>query len=231
VTAADAARAEAGIWVEAVRLLGGRDRDDPAPSEAAVAGFDPSADLSRRATRWGHRLAGPDLGELCRFAAGLAIAEAEGWEADDPTVATRAYEDRRFLAGDRMVAWAVPWADAVGAPEVGDLLLDLGDRLRLAPALVGHEGMVLPGEDSHGPVAPDRPWPDWLRSVLSGVVLTGPLRADPGRGPELERVYRAASRRWADLAGAHPGTGLLWSDLSARAARTADAVARSEPGS
>ena len=231
MSAADTARDEAGIWVEAIRLLTGREAAHPAPAESEVAGFDPRKDLDRRAARWGHRLESAELRELCRFAAGLAAAEAEAWEADDPTVATRAYEDRRFLAGDRMVAWAVPWAEAVGMSELRDRLLALGDRLRLAPALVGHEGMVLPGEDSYGPVAPDRPWPDWLRSVLSGAVLTGRLRADPTSGPELSGVYRAASLRWADLAGAHSGTALLWSDLAARAARTAEAVTRSGPGS
>lgn len=197
-----------------------------------MTGFDPSADLARRADRWGHRLGVPDLDRLARFAAGLARAEAEAWERDDPVIATRAFEERRFLAGDRIVHWAVPWLDAAGRayPEVHgpshglrDLLLELGDRLRLAPHLTGAEGTTLPGHDSLGPLEPDRPWEEWLASLLSGAVI---MRSRPGShlvgtGRGLAQEYRDGSVRWQRLAEHHPGTAGLWLDLAARAARTA----------
>jgi hypothetical protein len=202
--ASEAARAESDRWVAVARAL------DPAPIEFEVTGVDPAAELARRGDRWGHRFERADLAEVCLFAAGLAIAEAEAWDDDDPIVATRAYEDRRFIAGDRVVWWAVPWA-FTHAPDLVEPLLELGESLRLAPALAGTEGLVPPGHDTLGPLD-DMP----LHSVLSGVVLAD---REPTRA-----VYRDAAERWTSLAESWPGTAQMWLDLAARAVRSAQRV-------
>lgn len=238
------------MWIEVVSALPAvlAAGPDPGPVEFQVTGFDPAPDLDRRTGRWGHTLPSPDLGQLARFAAGLAVAEAEAWERDDSSVATRAFEDRRFLAGDRILHWAVPWLDAAGrchgdvrepAHHLRDLLLDLGDRLRPVPDLTGGEGTTLPGHDSVGPVDPDRPLEVWIGSLLSGVVVMratlSALRgeevesrsiepawlSEPGFTAYLAEVYRVAAGRWQGLAGTHQGTARLWVDLAARATRTA----------
>lgn len=195
-----AARLEAVKWAEAAGALAG------APGEVDVTGVDPRADLDRRGQRWGYRFGRADLAEVCLFAAGLARAEADAWDADDPTVATRAHEDRRFLAGDRVVWWAVPWAFET-APGLVEVFLDLGEGLRLAPALPGTEGLVPPGHDSLGPLDALEPG-----SVLSGVFLAG-------RIPSAE-IYRAAADRWWDLAARWPGTAQMWLDMAGRAERS-----------
>jgi hypothetical protein len=198
--AAEAARTEAEAWLGVATALA-----DP-PVEQTVTGVDSSGDLARRGERWSHRFRTGDLAEVCLFAAGLAVAEAEAWDADDPVIATRAHEDRRFVAADRIAWWAVPWAFE-HAPEIADVLLELGERLRLAPALVGTEGLVAPGHDTLGPLD-DVP----LDSVLSGAVLAG-------REP-TQAFYREASDRWKSLAESWPGTAQMWLDLEARARRS-----------
>jgi hypothetical protein len=203
--AADAARAEAERWAEVVRAL------EVAPFETAVTGVDPGAELGRRGDRWSYRFATGDLAEVCLFAAGLAVAEAEAWNDDDPIIATRAHEDRRFVAGDRVVWWAVPWALEAN-PAVAEMLLELGESLRVAPALVGTEGLVVPGHDTLGPIEPDRPLDDWLATVLSGAVLHG-------RPPTVD-IYRTAESMWTEMTWRWPGTAQIWIDLAARAART-----------
>ncbi len=214
--AAEAARAEAATWV---RLAG---LGLAAATEAEVVRFhDPGPDLDRRAGAWGHRLSGHHFGELARFAAALAVAEAEAWERDEPHVATKAYEDRRFLVGDRIVHWAVPWLEAEGAGAALVTLLELGDLHRPAPA--GGEGAAPPGEDAFGPLALEAPLADRLRSLWSGIVL-GRRAATPG-------LYEHAADRWRSLAAAHPGTAGLWRDLAARATRTAAELRATPPPS
>ncbi len=212
--AAAAARAEAEVWAG----LAGAGLAEV--TEADVVRFhDPGADLDRRAATWGHRLAGHHLAELARFAAALAMAEAGAWQADEPHVATRAYEDRRHLLGDRIAHWAVPWLDATGEHAARDALLELGDRLRPAPRLTGVEGTVPPGEDEYGPLEPDVPLADLLGSVWSGMVGGA---ADPAG-------YEQAAARWEQLAAAHPGTAALWQALARRAAATARRLAATPP--
>ncbi len=214
--AAEAARAEAATWS---RLAG---LGLPPATEAEVVRFyDPGPDLDRRAGAWGHRLPGHHFAELARFAAALATAEAEAWQRDEPHVATRAYEDRRFLVGDRIVHWVMPWLDAEGAIAARDLLLELGDLHRPAPA--GGEGAAPPGEDAFGPLAVEAPLADRVRSLWSGIVLGARLAT-----PEL---YEQASARWRSLAAAHPGTAGLWRDLAARAAGTAVELRATRPPS
>ncbi len=208
--AADAARAEAEVWAG----LAGAGL--PEVTEADVVRFhDPGADLERRARLWGYPLGAGDLADLCRFGAALALAEADAWDADEPHIATRAYEDRRFLLGDRIVHWAVPCLDAAGAATARDALLDLGDRLRPAPRLTGREGSVPPGHDEYGPLAPEVPLDEMLGSLWSGLVDGG---ADPRR-------YEEAAARWERLAEERPGTAALWHALAGRAASTAARLA------
>jgi hypothetical protein len=248
VSAAGTARAEAELWVGMVDLhekalrLGD---PDPVAREFAVTGFDPSGDLDRRAVRWGHRLDAFDFAELARFAAGLAMAEAEAWDRDDPVVATQAFDDRRFLFSDRIVHWMVPWADVAGRCHPGirqpalalrDRLLDLGDRMRPAPLISGDEGLYPPGEDAFGPVETEESVEVRLRSLHSGtVVFRATVRslmgADHSRGLERSEVrllaadlctlFEGAAAGWRSLAESHPGTARLWRDLANRAERTA----------
>jgi hypothetical protein len=213
-----------------------------APTEAAVVGFhDPGADLERRADRWSHRLPDHGLASVALFAAGLARAEADAWRRDDLHIATRAYEDRRFLIGDRILHWAVPWLDAAGRcypehrPECHGarrMLLDLGDSLRPSPDLGVDDGRATLGEDAYGPVELRIDVP-FLRSVWSGtVVLDATLRSmHPERRPslrfdstayrDLAALYESAAARWRRVATEHPGSALLWRSLSSRAATTA----------
>jgi hypothetical protein len=158
-----------------------------AAHEEDVTGFDPIEDLDRRGRWWGHRFDVGGLLEVVSFGVALAMAETDAWQGDDPVVATRAFEDRRFLFSDRLVHWVVPLTFVT--PDTGqlrDLLLAMGDRLRPAPVLTGTEGLYPPGEDSFGP-------------------MSSRLRVDLGP-PE----------RWRSLAAAHPGTAALWLDLEAR---------------
>lgn len=217
MSAADTARAEAAQWAFIADLAQVLTRgDDVVQTELTTTGFDPSQDLDRRTEPWAHSLADHTLASLSRFAAGLAEAEAEGWEENAGSVATRALEGRRFLLGDRIVHWAVPWLVSLGVAEpasgpealaVVERLLDLGDRHRPAPALTGSEGLFPPGCDSIG-------------EIPSGLDVTtfanGWLFADPRSevGPE---PFAAAAALWTELADSHPGTAQLWQDMATRA--------------
>lgn len=253
MTAATRAAEETGQWVQiASDCLAVVDFGvDPQPTEVACTGHDPTRDLDRRAAKWQHRLDGHGLDELARFAAGLANLEAERWDADDAVAATAAHEARRFLLGDRMIHWSVPWADMAGrchhpvrgeAHRLRDLLLDLGDRMRIAPLLTGDEGLHPPGEDSIGPElegAPER-----VGRLATGVVLfSATLRSltagsisDPapaisdlssGQRTDLAMLHTVAAARWAQTAKRHPGTARLWRDLARRCEHTAAALEQS----
>lgn len=203
--------------------------DDVAPMESAVMRTaDHVEDLNRRAATWGFEITTGDLAEVSRFGAGLAAAEARAWDADEPHVATRAYADRRFLLGDRLVHWAVPWLSSVtdAYPELADKavatsrgLLLMGDSMRPAPALTASEGLVIPGHDSYGLLAPEPPG----GGLLSGMVVLAPHRAN------LEEAYGEAEQRWVRLAGGHPGTARLWTDLAARTSTTLHGFRGFEP--
>ncbi|HDH03041.1 MAG TPA: hypothetical protein ENH15_02195, partial [Actinobacteria bacterium] len=162
MSAAEVARAESAQWAFiadlAVVVTQG---DDVVPTELTTTGFDPSHDLDRRTESWAHSLPDHTLASLSRFAAGLATAEADAWDDEDPSVATRALSDRRFLLGDRIVHWAIPWLISLGVAEpasgpetlaVVERLLDLGDRHRPATALTRSEGLFPPGCDSIGEI-------------------------------------------------------------------------------
>ncbi len=229
-TATEKALAEQELWVgladhwshEMVPRLWA---DRPPTEVAVVVFYDPADDLNRRAGKWGHQLPGNDLSSLASFAAGLARAEADGWETGARDIATRAYEARRFLLADRVVHWAVPWLDAVGrshdthrqtALADRDVLLALADEARVAPPIPGPEGIRVDGEDSYGPI--DHPTPDlpgWKRSLWSGVIV---LKSDPPS--ELAGFFEDAANRWTQLATDHPGSAQLWIDLSQRAKRS-----------
>lgn len=156
--------------------------------EVSVTGYDPIEDLNRRGRWWGHRFSTDLLSDVVAFGLALAQVEVAAWEADDPVVATRAFEDRRFLFSDRLVHWVVPLTFGIEAAEpVRSLMLAMGDRLRPAPLLTGDEGLHPPGEDSYG------------SHDLH-------LAIDLGSG-----------ERWTALAEAHPGTARLWRDLARRA--------------
>lgn len=206
---------------------------DRAAREADVVVFhDPGADLDRRAARWGHALPGHGLDDLARFAAGLARAEAEAWRLDQPDVAMRAFEERRFLLADRVLHWAVPWLDTMGRcyPEVRDDadagrdgLLDLAETMRPAPRLTGPEGVYPTGEDTYGPVRLDVVLNRWLDSLWSGSLLLDATRRSMG-GDEpsaLPTLFEVAAARWRRVAEGHPGSAALWLDLADRAAETA----------
>lgn len=242
--AAETARAEVEKWVEIVGLATEIDRAGVAPpgGEQGVTGFDPTADLTRRASAWSYRLERGDLADLARFAGGLAEAEAAGWAGDDPVMATRAYADRRFLVSDRIAPWAVPWSDLVGrchpdlrqaGHRLRDLLLAVSDDLRVAPWLSGDEGLAPPGEDSYGPRPPRLP--DDLAVLGCGtVIFAATLTSMGGSGEEMsgERVleqvapsdlvalFEITAGRWEALAAAHPGSARLWHDLAWRAGYT-----------
>ncbi len=217
MSAAEVARAESAQWAFiadlAVVVTQG---DDVVPTELTTTGFDPSHDLDRRTESWAHSLPDHTLASLSRFAAGLATAEADAWDDEDPSVATRALSDRRFLLGDRIVHWAIPWLISLGVAEpasgpetlaVVERLLDLGDRHRPAPALTRSEGLFPPGCDSIGEIP---------SSLDVTTFANGWLFADPRSevGPE---PFTAAARLWTELATAHPGTAQLWQDMATRA--------------
>lgn len=247
MSAADTARDEARRWAAMTAWLDAMASTpmDPAPREAAVTGFDAVPDLARRAARWRHAFPDTDLAHLAAFAAGLAGAEAEAWESHDGSVATKAFDERRFLLMDRIIHWAVPWADTAGrchpstrpmAHRIRDELLHLGERLRPAPILSGSEGLHPPGEDSFGPLA----GPPALLALGSGAVLFGvtveAILGEPrGRRlaePDLTRAarrdlathYLNAAARWSTLERTHPGSARLWRDLARRAELTSRAV-------
>ena len=250
MTAATRAAEETGQWVQiatdcrAVVDFG----VDPPPTELACTGHDPTRDLDRRAAKWQHRFDGHGLDELARFAAGLASLEAERWDIDDAVAATAAHEARRFLLGDRMIHWAVPWADMAGrchhpvraeAHRLRDLLLDLGDRMRIAPLLTGDEGLYPPGEDSIGPLLGGTL--DRVGRLPTGVVLFGATLSSltagavaeptpsiteltPAHREDLAMLHTVAAARWVQTARRHPGTARLWRDLALRCDHTAEAL-------
>lgn len=246
-SAVAAARAEAELWIDLARGWRLTNWDDVAPTEQAVVGFvDPGADLDRRASQWGHEFTGHELADIAAFCAGLAAAEADGWQRGDHPLATRAYTERRMLLGDRVLHWAVPWLDAIGRcyPELRgaafsgrESLLDIADLSRPAPALTGSEGLAPPGEDSYGPIGIDADLGRYVRSVWSGLVLLdatvesvtgGEEQADlADAGPQrrdLATLFGVVPARWRSLAGRHDGSARLWDDLAVRAERTAAAL-------
>jgi hypothetical protein len=162
---------------------------------------------------------------LASFAAGLATAEADGWETGARDIATRAYEARKFLFADRIIHWAVPWLDTMGrahdshretAHSDRDILLAFAGEMRVAPLTPGREGLHIEGEDSFGPLDHNqRNLPDWIRSVWSGEIVS---RTDSSS--DLVGLFEDAASRWSQLASDHPGSAQLWVDLSGRAART-----------
>lgn len=199
--------------------------DDLRPVEALVVDlWNPAPDLQRRAMAWDHEFATGELPELLLFGAGLALAESQAWEQDRPDVATRALSDRRFLLGDRILHWAVPWLVAVGAAgeEVRDGLLGLGDLHRPEPELSGNEGLTAPGEDRFGPLNPVP-----LSSMLVGAVVLesrasawGTTRHGLRGGVVPDGAFdwlRAHEPIWEALRAAHPGSAALWRDLAERA--------------
>ncbi len=258
--AAEAAEIEALVWMEVAAAFPPAGEEelwaDLAPSEAAVVGFfDPREDLERRARAWGHRLPRGDLADVARFAAGLAQAEADAWRDGRRQVATRAYAERRYLLGDRILHWAVPWLDAVARcyPELGsragatrDRLLRIGDRHRPAPALAGSEGLVVPGFDGYGPLQVAASRHQLLLSLWSGTVLLGRYLREVSGGVvagrdrtrgwmdttsgrrALQGAFTAAARRWESYVDAHPGSSQLWRDLAHRAQRTARLLQQSK---
>ena len=241
--AADSARQEAHFWAEVAGEWAHRRHpalwDDVAPTEEAVVRFfDPAPDLDKRGDAWGHTFTTHDLAGVASFAAGLAEAEADAWEAGNGVVATRAFEDRRFLLGDRTLHWAVPWLDAVGRcyPHLGDRaqahevrLLLLADEQRPAPLLTGTEGTVPPGYDSFGPLQAEVE--GFKLSLWSGALLlrstVRSLLGDPNAQREdiasgslasdLAALYEVAAMRWHGMAADHPGSARLWTDLAERA--------------
>lgn len=185
--ATEGASADRTRWADALSLVEGPMAD---AVEADVTGYDATPDLERRARRWGHRMPSSTLPDVLAFGVALADVEIESWGEDDPVIATRAFEDRRFLLSDRVVHWVVPLSfvfDGPGTEDLRSALLELGDRLRPAPAMTGTEGLHPPGEDSYGPTA---------RGLVIGL-------GDPAR--------------WTALAADHPGTARLWLDLARRA--------------
>lgn len=251
--AAHSAESEATTWLGIARSWAAADHPevwgDVPGDEASVVGFyDPTEDLHRRMRTWSYEPAALDLADLARFASGLAQAEAEAWRADKPHIATQAYEERRFLMGDRILHWSVPWLAMVGRwyPTEADLahetrrrLLELGDVHRPAPALSGTEGLVVPGFDGFGPIDAGVSLPRLARSVWSGLVLSTPQLSEirharlaerriesrwlgePATRRLLAAAFRAGSQQWDSLAADHPGSAQLWRDLSLRAYRTA----------
>ena len=178
--------------------------DDLPPIERLVVPeVDPGADLARRAQRWGYPMDRGDLSDIALFAAALAQAEGEAWASADRSVATLAYEDRRFLVSDRLLPWAVPWLRAAARcfPESrGDAeasartLLDLGERHRPAPHLAGSEGLVPPGHDGYGPLGEAQSLEDRVGSLWGGMVVFDRSPA----GPEASRHRSQPRDGWGD---------------------------------
>jgi hypothetical protein len=172
------------------RLLERAEASMPDVREMTVTGFDPIEDLNRRGRWWSHRFPSDRLPDVVAFGVALAAAETDAWGSNDPVVATRAFEDRRFLLSDRLIHWVVPLSYVTeDADSLRVDVLALGDRLRVAPLLTGDEGLHPPGEDSYGPL---------------GMVL---------------RVDLGSPERWVGLQQNHPGSARLWRDLAVRARR------------
>lgn len=210
-TASEKAAAERDGWAS----LSTRWSDAGGATELdTVVYFDPTDDLARRATRWGYDLPTVSLSALATFAAGLADAESLAWLDGTPDIATRAYEERRFLVSDRIIHWAVPWLLNNSALNDAGFLLSLGDEMRVAPKLADNEGMKPAGEDSYGPTSLDPDDDRWRASLWSGGLIST-TEENP------REAYLAAAERWSRLAQDHPGSAALWLDLSRRARETA----------
>lgn len=211
--------------------------DRPPTEKDVIRYFDPVEDLSERARRSGYQLDDASLPALAHFAAELAESEGHHWANGDADLATRAYETRRFLVGDRITHWAVPWLDAVGRCYAGfredahgdrDFLLEVADEMRVEPVIPGQEGLVLEGEDAFGRIELVDDIARWLSSLWSGHLMLEAtwesLRSEGGepRPDDLALLYEAAASRWSGAADRHPGSAQIWSDLSARASRTSE---------
>lgn len=253
-TASETSSAEAARWSDLAshwtKEVAPEIHVDRPPTERDIVVFyDPREDLSLKAADWGHRFEDNTLPALAVFAAGLAEAEAEAWKSGAGDLATRAYEARRFLVGDRVMHWAVPWLDTVGrcypvhraqAHSDRDFLLSIGDDMRVSPIMPGREGLVLDGEDSFGSRFGMVGHPNWLTSLWSGhLLLQVTLRRLGGVRPaetvpdpreldaeELALLYETAAQRWVGVSHRHPGSAQIWLDLSDRAGATAVSLAR-----
>ena len=215
--------------------------DDRPPTERDVIRyFDPIEDLAEKARRSGYQLEDPSLPSLAGFAGDLADSEGRHWRDGDADLATRAYEARRFLVGDRIIHWAVPWLDAVGrcypdfredAHGDRDFLLEVGDDMRVEPLLPGREGLLVEGEDTFGRIHPVDDSNQWLHSLWSGHLMleaTWASLRNEGAEPycdELALLYDIAASRWLGVAERHPGSAQIWTDLSGRAQRTVQLLA------
>jgi hypothetical protein len=251
--AADSAAADLATWAGIAERWTGEFNPDvwddlPGSEALVIPEVSPRDDLERRARRWAYPLRDGDLADTALFAAALARAEVEAWESGDGVLATQAYEERRFLASDRIAPWAVPWLLAVArcfpenrmdATDAAAALLAIGERHRLAPALAGAEGLHLPDHDGYGPsMSPVEPG-DRVGSLWGGMVvfrrsltsLTGEPHegripterwlADTGFRANLSSWYEVAVARWGRMAELHPGTAGYWLDLARRADHTA----------
>ena len=225
--------------------------DVPGNERSVVHLYDPANELQRRAKYWRYDCAGHDLADLALFSAGLAQAEADAWLDDRAHVATKAYEDRRFLLGDRILHWAVPWLEMISrwhpdrserASKTQRVLLEIGETHRPAPAFTGTEGLVVPGFDGYGPLDSGEPMTTAILSVWSGIVISvnqlSDLRhadlstrrieeawmSDAGFRKALRTQYSAGAHRWDQLAAQYPGSAQLWMDLAHRAMRTASLI-------
>jgi hypothetical protein len=226
--------------------------NDLAPFETLVIPqTDPSSDLEKRAQRWSYRFERSDLSDLALFAAALAEAEGEAWRSGDGVIATQAFEERRFLAADRVLPWAIPWLRAVArcfpdsresADKAATALLEIGDRHRPAPLLTGSEGLFPPGHDSYGPVdipvsTADRVVSLWgglvvfrrsLESITgvaqSSRVLSGESFNNADIAATIATWYEVTAMRWRRLADRHAGTARLWQELADRAERTVESA-------
>lgn len=251
--AADSAAADLATWAGIAERWTGDANPDvwddlPGSEGLVIPEVNPRDDLERRARRWAYPLREGDLADTALFAAALARAEVGAWESGDGVLATQAYEERRFLAADRIVPWAVPWLLAVArcfpenrvdATGAAGALVAIGERHRLAPALAGAEGLHLPDHDGYGPLpAPVEPG-DRVGSLWGGMVvfrrslvsITGETHegrvpterwiTDAGFRANLGSWYEVAVARWGRMAEVHPGTAAYWLDLARRADHTA----------
>lgn len=219
--------------------------DRPPTEKAVIRYFDPVEDLAEKARRSGYQLEDETLSSLAGFAAELAESEGRHWENGDADLATRAFEGRRFLVGDRIIHWAVPWLDAVGRCYPGfrepahadrDFLLEVADEMRVDPMIPGREGLVIEGEDAFGRIELVDEMNRWLSSLWSGHLILGAtwasLRSE-GSEPSLEELallYEAAASRWLGVADRHPGSAQIWVDLAARASRTSELLGSRSSG-
>jgi len=251
--AAQTAFQESAVWVSIAETWHpdlNRDVWDDVPGReaAVIPEVDPMPDLVKRAGRWSYPLGRADLGDLALFAAALAKTEGEAWTSGDRSLATQALEERRFLAADRILPWAVPWLRALARcfPErrtngeaAAEALLAIGERHRPAPVLTGTEGLFLPGHDGYGPLRESLDLSDRVQSLWGGLVvfrrslesITGEPVSDrsissdwlddPAFSPTVSTLYEVAAARWVGLAGRQPGTARYWSDLAQRAIETA----------